>query len=174
MQESSISKMTAISLPNEVSFGQMKRFLNAIGIVSEEISKTQKMKALYLLTLFLLLFSSRPCAQNPEHLDLNILLGRWELDMSPHDSTDSNFAMMHITEVTDISFKGEFYREGVEIRNADFNTQSGIIYGALVSGDGTGEYYTSFYYKDGMLHGSTHAASRNFLSVWTAKKEEQK
>jgi hypothetical protein len=67
---------------------------------------------------------------------------------------------------------GEFYREGVQIRNAQINTQLGIIYGALISGDGTGDYNTTFYYKGGVLHGSTHAVNRNFLSVWTATKEK--
>lgn len=103
-------------------------------------------------------------------LDLNVLVGNWKIDMSPQNKSDSNFAMMKISRIVDDSFEGEFYRSGVKIKNAKINTQLGIIYGALISGDGTGDYNTTFYYKKGKLHGTTHAVDRNFLSVWTAVK----
>mgnify|MGYP001798001158 CR=1 FL=1 len=102
--------------------------------------------------------------------DLEVLLGQWQLDMSPQDQTDDNFAMMNITKIVDGSFEGEFYREGVKIRNAQTNTQLGIIYGSLISGDRSGTYNTAFYYKDGVLYGTTHAVDRDFLAVWTAVK----
>ena len=90
--------------------------------------------------------------------------------MSPQDSTDSNFALMHIKQVTASSFTGDFYREGVEIKNAQLNTQTGKLYGALTSGDNSGTYNTTFFYQDGKLYGSTHAIEKSFLSVWTATK----
>ncbi len=99
------------------------------------------------------------------------LIGTWKLDMSPQDKTDNNFAMMHIEKIEGNSMKGTFYREGVALRNGLINTQRGIVYGALISGDNSGEYNTSFYLKDGILYGSTHAVSRGFLSVWTATKK---
>lgn len=130
------------------------------------------MKIIYLLVIGLMTsFSSD--LENREELDLNVLIGEWTLDMSPQDKTDANFTQMKITKVTDYSFKGEFYREGVKIRNANINTQMGIIYGALVSGDNSGEYHTTFYYEDGVLHGTTHSVSRDFLAVWTATKDEE-
>ena len=98
-------------------------------------------------------------------VDLNVLIGKWKLDMSPQDKTDSNFAMMNITKIEDSTFEGEFYRQGVKITNAQINTQLGVIYGALVSGDNSGIYNTTFYYKDGMLQGSTHSIDKKFLSV---------
>ena len=127
---------------------------------------------LYLIVFCLLTLSSNDIQKKSDNLDLNVLVGDWKLDMSPQDKTDQNFATMRITKIVDNSFKGEFYREGVNIRNSNLNTQLGIIYGALVSGDNTGTYNTSFYYKDGILHGTTHAVNRNFLSVWTATKNK--
>jgi len=105
-----------------------------------------------------------------ESPDLNVLVGTWELDMSPENTSDANFAMMEITKVTNNSFEGFFYREGVEIQEGRINTQTGTIYGALVSGDNSGKYNTAFYYKDGILFGTTHSLSRDFLAVWTATK----
>ena len=97
-----------------------------------------------------------------------VLVGKWKLDLSPQDKTDSNFAMMNITNVEGDTFNGEFYRKGVKIRNGQINTQLGIVYGALISKDNSGTYNTTFYYKDGLLHGTTHAIDRNFLAVWEA------
>ena len=130
------------------------------------------MKTLYLVSLCVLTLLSSNLQKESEQLDLNVLVGHWKLDMSPHDKTDANFAIMNISKIVDQSFKGEFYRDGVAIRNAQINTQLGIIYGALISGDGTGDYHTTFYLKDGVLHGTTHAVARNFLSVWTATKTD--
>ncbi|RZS93366.1 hypothetical protein [Aquimarina brevivitae] len=125
-----------------------------------------------LLTIFICLvsLSSNSIQLNTTKPNLNVLLGEWKLDMSPQDSTDANFAYMKITVVENNSFEGEFYRKGVNIKNAKINAQLGIIYGALLSGDGSGTYHTTFYYEDGILHGTTHAIDRNFLSVWKASK----
>ena len=128
------------------------------------------MKIINVLLFTLLVSIPASMRAQSTDIDLNVLVGKWKLDMSPQDKTDSNFAMMNITKIEDKTFKGEFYREGVKIRNAQINTQLGIIYGSLISGDGTGEYNTTFYFKEGILYGSTHAVKRNFLSVWTATK----
>lgn len=127
------------------------------------------MKRSLLPFILLLSFPISATAQSTTS-DLAVLVGQWKLDMSPQDKTDSNFAMMNITEIEGNTFKGEFYREGVNISNAQINTQLGIIYGALVSKDNSGTYNTTFYYKDGLLHGTTHSIDRNFLAVWTATK----
>jgi hypothetical protein len=91
--------------------------------------------------------------------------------MSPQDKSDYNFAMMEITAIDENTLEGTFYREGVAIQQGSVNTQLGKIYAALISGDNSGKYHTSFYYEDGLLHGSTHAIDRGFLSVWIATKE---
>lgn len=118
----------------------------------------------------MLVISIQTQAQS-KNVDTNILVGTWILDMSPENSTDANFAEMMITKVDNKTLEGFFYREGVRIRQGKINTQSGTIYGALVSGDNSGDYNTAFYYKDGKLYGSTHALKRDFLAVWTAMKK---
>lgn len=129
------------------------------------------MKTIYVVLVSVLL--SIPHLSNAQSttIGLEVLVGKWKLDMSPQDESDSNFAMMEISEVVDNTFKGVFYREGVQITDAQINTQLGIIYAALISGDNSGIYNSTFYYKDGILHGTTHAVNRNFLAVWTAIKE---
>jgi len=104
--------------------------------------------------------------------DVQQLVGKWKLDMSPMDKTDSNFAMMEITKVQGNQMYGTFYREGVKLRSGRINSQTGTIYGALISGDNSGEYNTTFYLKEGKLYGTTHAIDRNFLAVWIAMKED--
>ena len=131
------------------------------------------MKVLYLFAICLTVALSNDFKEKSDQIDLNVLVGNWTLDLTPHDSTDVKFAMMNITKIQGNSFKGEFYRKGVKIKNAQINTQLGIIYGALTSGDRSGDYNTTFYYKDGRLHGTTHAIDKNFLSVWTATKNNQ-
>ena len=131
------------------------------------------MKSLLVLCTCLLTLTATDIPQPTDSVDPEVLVGQWQLDMSPQDQTDDNFAMMTISKIEDGSFTGEFYREGVEIRNAQTNTQLGIIYGALISGDRSGTYNTTFYYKDGLLHGTTHAVDKNFLAVWTAVKVKQ-
>ncbi len=126
------------------------------------------MKIALLLSLGLISLLTPCFGQTPSEMDPDVLIGEWTLDLSPQDLTDANFAIMTITKIKGNSFKGEFYRKGVKIEHAQLNTQLGIIYGALVSRDNSGSYNTSFYLKDGMLHGSTHAIDKKFLAVWTA------
>ncbi len=129
------------------------------------------MKTKTVLSLFIFsLFMTSAFSQENEKVDPNVLLGEWKLDMSPDDENDTNFAMMRITNVENKKIQGMFYREGVKIKNGQINTQLGIIYAALTSGDNSGEYNTSFYFKNGKLYGTTHALDRNFLSVWIAEK----
>ena len=103
-------------------------------------------------------------------VDKEVLLGQWQLDMTPNDVNDSNFALMNIEKLTDGAFVGEFYRKGVRIQKAQLNTQLGVLHGALISEDNSGQYNSSFYLKNGILFGTTHAVDRGFLAVWTAKK----
>lgn len=125
-----------------------------------------------LVQLFLIItacyFSS--CSAQTENKDLQALVGEWRLDMSPQDKTDNNFAMMRIDKIDEKSVRGTFYREGVKIKEGRVNAQLDRIYVALMSGDNSGSYNTSFYYEDGKLYGSTHAVDRGFLAVWIAEK----
>jgi len=123
---------------------------------------------LTLLVLSIGIFSS--CAQDI-NLKAQELVGTWKIDMSPQDKSDNNFAIMIIDKVAKNSIKGTFYRKGVKIREGRINTLTNHVYGALVSGDNSGDYNTSFYLKDGKLYGSTHSLKKDFLSVWEAVKE---
>ncbi|WP_299260444.1 hypothetical protein [uncultured Aquimarina sp.] len=125
------------------------------------------LKKVILLILFITSFSSFSQENNK---DLQLLIGEWKLDMSPQDKTDNNFAMMRIDKIDVNSIQGTFYREGVQIKKGKVNTQLDVIYVALISGDNSGSYNTSFYYKNGKLYGSTHAIDRGFLAVWIAEK----
>ena len=125
------------------------------------------MKAIILFSLTVLLTSLDTQAQE----STNILIGKWKLDMSPQNTSDDNFAMMEITSVKDNKMKGTFYRKGVKLKNGFIDTQTETIYGALMSGDNSGSYNTSFYLKDGKLYGTTLAVDREFLAVWVATKE---
>ncbi len=124
------------------------------------------MKPIISFAICSLLFTVEMKAQ-----ETDVLLGTWKVDMSPQDKSDSNFAMMEIKSVKGDQMKGTFYREGVKLRNGVINTSTGVIYGALISGDNSGEYNSTFYYKDGKLYGTTHAVDRGFLAIWTATKE---
>lgn len=108
--------------------------------------------------------------QETDEINTEVLLGEWKLDMSPQNPNDNNFAMMRITSVDNNEMKGTFYREGVKLKNGVINTQSAIIYGALTSGDNSGEYNSAFYFENGKLYGSTHALQRGFLAIWVAEK----
>ncbi|WP_378178910.1 hypothetical protein [Aquimarina sp. SS2-1] len=127
------------------------------------------MKRTLILTSFLLILFFSSIAQE-NNIDLQSIVGKWKLDMSPQNTTDSNFALMQIDKIDNNSVHGTFYREGVKIKEGRVNTQLGIIYVALISGDNSGSYNTAFYYKDGKLYGSTHAVDRGFLAVWIAEK----
>ena len=131
------------------------------------------MRKLLLSMIAMAVLSSSSIMAQMEPPDLSELLGRWELDMSPNDTLDDNFAMMEITAIGDNKLEGTFYREGVKIKEGRINTQSNRIYAALISGDNSGTYHTSFYYEDGLLFGSTHAIDRGFLSVWIATKDNK-
>ena len=131
----------------------------------------KKMNFLPLLLVVVMTLSFRPSVSPSDTLNTEVLVGTWKLDMSPQNPNDDNFAMMRIKSVAGNKLKGIFYREGVSIREGQLNTQTGVIYGALISGDNSGEYNSTFYYKEGKLYGTTHAVERGFLSVWTATKE---
>jgi len=119
----------------------------------------------------LVLFGSFSVIAYEEHDDqINDLLGVWKIDLTPHISTDDQFASMKIDKIEEGQFFGEFYRDGVSIQQGQINAVN-RIHGALVSEDNSATYNSSFYLVDGILYGTTHAVKREFLSVWQAVKE---
>ena len=107
---------------------------------------------------------------NLHSVDPSELIGHWKIDLSPQDNNDDNFAKMIITSVEENSIEGVFYGDGVKIKEGRVTTSSGIIYAALIPGDNSGRYNTSFHFEDGMLYGTTHALDKDFLAVWKAIK----
>jgi hypothetical protein len=129
------------------------------------------MKSIIIVLLSFVVFSTNGWAQSAKPSpEANALLGSWNLDMTPTDKTDVNFATMEITKVNGNEINGSFYSTNVRFREGTINSQNGRIYAALVSGDGSGAYHTSFYYEDGKLYGTTHSIGRDFLSIWEAEK----
>ncbi len=128
------------------------------------------MKSIFLL-ICLLITSPLSFAEKskPDNSKVS-LIGVWKLDMTPSNLNDNNFAKMVIRKIDNNQLQGEFYRDGVEINAGRINTQNGRVYAALVSSDNSGSYNSSFYLKDGILYGTTHAIERDFLAVWTATK----
>ncbi len=134
--------------------------------------KSNTMKRVYAIILCFTVFTNLSLsAQEESSSRINQLIGKWKIDLSPYDKSDSNYAIMIIDRVSKNSIEGTFYREGVSIREGRINVQNKNIYGALVSGDNSGDYNTSFYLKNGKLYGSTHSLKKDFLAVWEAVKE---
>ena len=142
------------------------------GILGLFKSKKYLMKTKTVAVFFFFSLTISAFSQNAIKANTDVLLGEWKLDMSPQIKDDNNFALMRITSVKGKKIEGIFYREGVKLKNGQINTQRGIIYAALTSGDDSGEYNTAFYYDDGKLYGTTHALERDFLSVWIAEKTQ--
>ncbi|WP_462251733.1 hypothetical protein [Ekhidna sp.] len=128
------------------------------------------MKLDYLIAISLIMLYTNTVEAQPSKMNLDVLVGSWNLDMTPQDPSDDKFAKMNISSVGENSIEGTFYREGVKIREGRINVSGGTIYVALVSKDNSGTYNTSFYLKEGMLYGTTHAIDKNFLAVWEGEK----
>jgi len=126
----------------------------------------------FLTVLFVTMLVVQTNYINENSSDLQQLIGKWTLDMTPENKEDSNFAIMTINEVGINKIEGSFYREGVIIEEGRTNTQLEVIYVALVSKDNSGSYNTTFYLKNEKLYGTTHSIKKNFLSVWVATKEK--
>ena len=128
------------------------------------------MKIAYLLPIGLLMFHLHSACAQPTEPNLDVLRGTWQIDLSPEDKNDDNFAKMLISSVGKNTVEGTFYRDGVKIREGRLRVSGGTIYVALVSGDNSGIYNTSFRLEEDVLYGTTHSIDKDFLAVWEAKK----
>jgi hypothetical protein len=136
---------------------------------SSFITKVQMMFLFKVISLVLLASFSAMAHQT--HIDqVSDLIGTWKIDLTPQNNTDDNFASMKIEKIEEGKFFGEFYRDGVVIQQGQINATN-TIHAALISEDNSGTYNSSFYLKNGVLYGTTHAVKRGFLSVWQAMKE---
>ena len=126
----------------------------------------------FLLHMCIQLSGSSTIANEPTNDPAELLIGTWQIDLTPDNTTDDNFAIFVINDIDDSRFFGEFYRSGVKIQKGHLNVSLGTVFGALISADQSGSYASSFYFDNGKLHGTTHALERDFLAVWTATKQE--
>jgi hypothetical protein len=125
------------------------------------------MKRYLSILFFAIIFSlQNSYSQELTNEKLNPLIGTWNLDLTPEDTTDNINAILKISQINDSKIEGYFYSEFSTIKNSTINIQSDKTYVAFVTNDNSGIYNTSFYLQDGKLYGTTHAVERNFLSVW--------
>jgi hypothetical protein len=125
------------------------------------------MKALY---LFLALLCGTLVA-SAQSIDPQILVGSWKIDLRPTPDAEPYYQHLVIDQVGDGTFSGTFYYDS-EITSANINVDWNDLVIAFVTADNSGFYNTTARYEDGILKGTTHSIGRNFLSVWTAVKEE--
>ena len=124
------------------------------------------MKRYLTILFFALIFNlQNSYSQELTNEKLIPLLGTWDLDLTPEDSTDNVSAILKISQINESKIEGYFYSEFSTITNSTINIQSDRIYVAFVTNDNSGFYNTSLYIKDGKLFGTTHAVERSFLSV---------
>ena len=100
--------------------------------------------------------------------DPSQLIGTWKVDLRPTPDADPYLVNMTITSVDPDAgtFEGTFY-SGAKMTSTQFNVEwSGVSF-AFVTQDGQTEYATQGTLRGGRLSGTTHAISRDFLSVWS-------
>ncbi len=123
--------------------------------------------------LFIVFLCCAGCAQVESRADAsaaNQLLGDWQVDLTPADRADDVYALLRFAQIDDAHFTGAFYHADVPMRQSRLQWQSGVLYGAFVTADASGEYHSSFRFQNGQLSGTTHALQRDFLSVCSAQR----
>ena len=98
------------------------------------------------------------------------LVGTWSVDLRPTPEADPYFQPFVVRSVDGNSFEGNFY--GSEIANARLNGDWGALHFAFTTEDDSGVYHTSGFIDGDGLRGTTHSLGRDFLAVWSAKREE--
>ena len=127
------------------------------------------------LILFLLITLLWSIASNPKENSISTinsnfseLIGTWEVDFSPQDTTDDWITILTITNINSKEIDGFFYNS--KTKEGRVATQNNTIHFAFVTKDGRANYNTSGRFENGILYGSTHSIGRDFLAPWTAKK----
>jgi hypothetical protein len=105
--------------------------------------------------------------------DSSQLIGKWKVDLRPTPDADPYLVNMTIKSIDAEAgtFEGTFYN-GAEMTSTQFNVDwSGVSF-AFVTKDDQTKYATQGTLRGGRLSGTTHAISRDFLSVWSGQKRE--
>ncbi|MCB1183654.1 hypothetical protein KDM41_09470 [bacterium] len=110
--------------------------------------------------------SNAPAAEAP---DPSVLVGTWQVDLRPTPDAEPYFQTFVVTAAGADTLAGSFY--GTEIGEGRINTDWGALHLAFVTGDGSGAYNTSAVLDGDVLRGTTHSLGRDFLAVWTARRQ---
>ncbi|MEM7084206.1 MAG: hypothetical protein AAF465_15865 [Pseudomonadota bacterium] len=127
------------------------------------------MRLLFFLILPLLTSCVAPMngMQSP---DASQLIGVWKVDLRPTPESDAYFSELVITMVNERTFSGTFY--GTPVTQARINTDWFQVRIAFVTKDGSGAYHHSAVLSGATLEGLSNSVGRDFLSYWSAEKDE--
>lgn len=96
------------------------------------------------------------------------LIGTWDIDFSPENTTDDWGTILTIQKVTETEIKGVFYNS--KTREGRVALRGDIVHFAFVTSDAKADYNTSGRFEKGILYGSTHSLGRDFIAPWTGTK----
>ena len=95
--------------------------------------------------------------------------GTWVVDLRPTPDAPAYDVAMEL-KVRDGRVVGTFY--DTEIENGFANDTWGDLVVGFTTRDGSGVYYSTATLHDDVLRGSTLSVGRQFLAVWTARRNE--
>ncbi len=126
------------------------------------------------LSAILVCFCLGACAvtdSSPNLIDEDVLLGTWEVDLRPTPDSEPYYKELVVTSVEGRSFTGTFY--DTTVSQARINTEWGKLRIAFVTSDGSGAYNHSATMDDNKLEGLSNSTGRDFLSYWSAVKQQK-
>ncbi|MEM1055807.1 MAG: S41 family peptidase [Bacteroidota bacterium] len=106
-----------------------------------------------------------PALATPEN-PVDQLLGAWLVDLRPTPDSEVYTQTISLFASETQAFAGSFY--GSPLESAHLNDDWSDVRIAFTTSDGSGTYHHSATLRGGRMHGTTHAPSRDLLSVWTA------
>lgn len=96
------------------------------------------------------------------------ITGAWVVDLSAKPD-HPYFKPMHLVLTPDGVVTGDFYDS--EIEAGRWKAQNGRLCVSFRTTDGTGPYHTAACLNGDRVEGQTWAEHRNFVFVWTARKD---
>ncbi len=122
------------------------------------------------LALALLLTSCVTRGTSDHDPNASQLIGVWKVDLRPKPGAEAYYKEFIVTEVNGKTFSGTFY--GSPVSQARINTDWHTIRIAFVTEDNSGPYHHSAVLSGEQLDGLSNSTGRNFLSYWSAKKQQ--
>ena len=106
---------------------------------------------------------------DPTKTEMPNVDGTWVVDLRPTPDAPAYDVAMEL-KVRDGRVVGTFY--DTEIENGFANDTWGDLVVGFTTRDGSGVYYSTATLHDDVLRGSTLSVGRQFLAVWTARRNE--